>query len=641
MVKIKQIKWIFYVISLCLLASCTVGKVAQRPLSPLDRIFANGEETYRNGEYRYAVRAYQSFMISGADDPRLPLAHLRLGQALYALDDLQQSRYHLDQIRTDYPLSEHVEEAELLIAQINYKEGDIDGALAIFRTLTREARNHHIVAAAHLLRGKIFLESGDHALAFSQWKKALLVQGEQEGILPLYEEMAETLDGSFSGDDLEQMMLDSQSLFSGDLALFVSAKRALESGERVHASQLFEKFMALFQGHPLRSRVEYLMGEERTAESMTFVRLGVILPLSGRLQGVGRQVLQGVELSVGGLNAMFLEKKVELVVRDSAGDPLQARSAMEEFARDPSMVAVIGPAVSRCVIESSMIAEDAHLPVITPTASAEGIGGLGQYIFRNAMTNEAQAVTMAHYAVERLDVLNLVVLYPEDFYGKELSDFFIQEFTALGGTVLHAASYPKGALDYGPQIRSIIEKDLSTTPRVYTDTDLLQDQTKDDLLKNYSPSFEAVYLPGYSEDVGLLIPQLAYYNIESVHLLGSHNWNSIELIRRGERYVEGAVYTDGFLVDSPHTDIAEFVASYRQAYGEEPTLFSAQAYDAAEMILQSLYKGARSREDLQRRLMGIKNFPGVSGLTSTLSTGDMQKELFLIRIEEGRFRQVN
>jgi len=52
----------------------------------------------------------------------------------------------------------------------------------------------------------------------------------------------------------------------------------------------------------------------------------------------------------------------------------------------------------------------------------------------------------------------------------------------------------------------------------------------------YVPTFDALYLPGYAEKVGLLLPQLAFYNITGKTIIGSNNWHTPDLIERAGRY---------------------------------------------------------------------------------------------------------
>ncbi|OIP60630.1 MAG: hypothetical protein CO150_10435 [Nitrospirae bacterium CG_4_9_14_3_um_filter_53_35] len=633
---------LFIISFLLCLASCTRGRVPVPAVQPPAPSLSDAEAAFRNGQYQDAVHAFQSFLASDPADPRIPEARLRLGEAYFAMKEINRSLEELDQVVRDFPDTSQADQARLLISRIHYDQGNADASLAELRGLLVRSPSRAVGVQAFLLRGEIFMQRRDISLGLSQWKKSLSMADGQEETRRLYEEMARIMGQSAVEEKtLMQIIRETPGEFPADLSLFVMGKRSWDGGDPVKASRFFEKFHSLFPAHPLLGEAKNYMEQGARLASLSHMRIGCILPLSGRQKEIANQVLHGIQFSVDRLNASFLEKRIELVIRDSEETPEKAKAEMENLAADPDVIAVIGPLMSRSVMEAASVAENAHLPVITPAAAAKEIAKTDGYIFRNAMTNSAQAKAIAEYAVRNLGLHTFVVLYPDDYYGTELNGSFVKQVTALGGNVVCSISYKRGAVDYRPQIQSMIRKDLQMTLSRNADM-LAQDQDSiKEWSRNYFPGFDAVYLPGYAEDVGLIAPQLAYYNISSVQLLGSHNWNSVELIRRGERFVEGAVFTDGFFAESPHTDIAEFVEGYRRTYGEEPTLFSAQAYDAAEMILQTLYRGGKSREDIRKGLLAQKNFPGISGLTHVHASGDMEKELFLIRVENGSFRQIN
>jgi ABC-type branched-subunit amino acid transport system substrate-binding protein len=156
----------------------------------------------------------------------------------------------------------------------------------------------------------------------------------------------------------------------------------------------------------------------------------------------------------------------------------------------------------------------------------------------------------------------------------------------------------------------------------------------------YVPTFDALYLPGYAEKVGLLLPQLAFYNVTGKAIIGSNNWHTPDLIERAGRHAEGAVIVDGFFPESQEPAIKAVVDAYRSAYQDEPDILSAQAYDAAAMVLSLLEAKKDTPAAIREGLLSIRDFPGISGTTSFAGSGEAQKKLFLIRIEDGKFTLV-
>ncbi len=634
--------WRVVVAALVLLAGTVACQLPVRPASTQDRRLAAAERAFDEGRFAAAVPLYEGFLRQGRNDPREAYAQLRLGETLLQLNDLAGAQKNLQAVIGRFPGSEEAAHAGIFIADAEFRGGNESGALAMLREVIGNSQSSAVTAQAYRLRGEIFLHRGDASLAVSQFQKGLLALGDGAENLDYYRAVVQALSEQTPNETLHHMANSGRTAFPADVSLFVLGQRAWKSGDTVAAARIFEQFAEFFPGHPLLGDIREYRRQGADLLSLAAVHIGCILPLSGPLKDVGDEVRQGVQLSVDRFNAGFGGQKVQLLVRDSRSDPQNARNQMEALARDPAVIAVVGPVTSRAVVEASAIAESYGLPLITPTATAEWIDQLGEYVFRNAMTSGSQARSIANFALREMNLHSFAVLYPDDHYGTELADIFAEEVSARGGEIFCRISYPRGSADYGEQIRAIIEADLQRDPERYAE--LLSNTREHEssrVLKGYYPGFDALYLPGYAEDVGLIAPQLAYYNAYPVQLLGSHQWESVELTRRGEQYVEGGIFTTGFFAESPHTDIAEFVAAYRRLYGESPTLFSAQAYDAVEMLLQVLVRGGRSRSEMQRGLLAMAHFPGVSGLTRMQPTGKMVKELFLIQVEQGFFKQIN
>ena len=74
-------------------------------------------------------------------------------------------------------------------------------------------------------------------------------------------------------------------------------------------------------------------------------------------------------------------------------------------------------------------------------------------------------------------------------------------------------------------------------------------------------------------------------------------------------------------------------------YGKNPTMFAAQAYDAANMVIKALKDGATDRKSLRDKLAGIKDFAGVTGVTSFDENRNVKKEISKLVIKDGKYTQ--
>jgi ABC-type branched-subunit amino acid transport system substrate-binding protein len=154
-------------------------------------------------------------------------------------------------------------------------------------------------------------------------------------------------------------------------------------------------------------------------------------------------------------------------------------------------------------------------------------------------------------------------------------------------------------------------------------------------------SYDAIFLPGFFDKVGLIVPQLVFYNINSPTLLGTGGWNSPELTKLTGKYMQKGYFVDGFYSQSKRSDVTKFIKEYKNTFSENPTTLSAQSYDVAKMYIQSIRSGAKSRIQVKDALLKIRNFMGASGETAILPTGEVDKKLFTMKIIKNKILEAN
>jgi ABC-type branched-subunit amino acid transport system substrate-binding protein len=373
-----------------------------------------------------------------------------------------------------------------------------------------------------------------------------------------------------------------------------------------------------------------LINEATSRLSAPRYLIGALVPQSGQGAFFGDRVLKGIQLAVHAYNLKEPDNRVEVIVKDTEGSPEKAVAALTELAHK-GVVAAIGPLLTKEAEAIAPVLEKLQVPVITPAASGPGIGQLSPWLFRNALTNATQAAAAAQYAVNQ-KLKRFVIFYPDDPYGKDLTRLFTKELMRKA-EILASIAYDPETKDFGPYIRKVIEIDLRSQKIPIPE----DDQERKKLFEIYKPSFDALYLPGYADRVGLLIPQLAFYNMSGIAMIGSNNWHAPELLERADRYAEGAVFPDGFAAENPDPASRSMVEAYRSAYQEEPDILSAQAYDAVQMVISIIQERKDTPAAIKEGLLGLKDFPGVSGLTTFRGTGEAEKKIFFIGVEGGKF----
>jgi len=126
-----------------------------------------------------------------------------------------------------------------------------------------------------------------------------------------------------------------------------------------------------------------------------------------------------------------------------------------------------------------------------------------------------------------------------------------------------------------------------------------------------------------------------------MQLLGTDGWNAPALIAKDPRLLEGAIFVDGFFADASAPAVQTFVEQFRDRYQETPDLLAAQAYDTLLMCAQVLKAGARTPAQLRDGLLHVRDFDGVSGLTSMGETRDATKVPYVLTVKDGQIVQLH
>ena len=154
--------------------------------------------------------------------------------------------------------------------------------------------------------------------------------------------------------------------------------------------------------------------------------------------------------------------------------------------------------------------------------------------------------------------------------------------------------------------------------------------------------FEALFIPDAPKKAGLVIPQLAFYDVDDVLLLGTNLWHSDDLIKEAGEYVQFALMADGYYADTSKKTVNDFIVAFMEQYGELPGIIEAFAYDTAMMAFQTVDNSAiRSRQDLKNELKNLYNYDGVTGVTSFRENGEADKKLYLLQIDGDKFVELN
>ncbi|MBI2132015.1 MAG: penicillin-binding protein activator [Candidatus Tectomicrobia bacterium] len=554
-----------------------------------------------------------------------------LARVEYAGKRYAEAAGHLKALQSRFPLSSLYSDSEFWLGLSLQAAGDAEHAwLPLRGSLSRE---RHPLRRAILLAalGEVYEARNDLFAALLSYAEALSA-GEQ---IPLQERLMAQLRLLAEGKVAQHQLLSVTEKFrkapTGPILRLALARRAASEGKPQAALAAIRRFLADYPDHPEREAAAALEKGLHDQLAVNQGRVGVLLPLSGPAAAAGERVYQGVQLALRHALEEHPKLQIQLAVRDtrsSAGSPGDAVGKAEDLIQQEKVVALIGPFLSSAAEAASAAASKLETPLLTPFAIRTQMADRGPWFFRNTLTNRLQSAGIAAYAVRVLGLRQFAVLYPDDTDGRELARFFAESVHRLGGQIAKSIPFPHDANDFGPQMRALGGLD---------DTQLARQRRALGLKPNepfrLTLPFEALFVPAYQDKAVLIAPQIPFYNMHGIQLLGGHGWDSEELLRFGERYVERATFVDGFFADSEEPRVARFTKEYTQLFGRKPDIFSALGYDAAKIVFEGLVKGAKTRRQMRDYLASLRGFEGIMGLTDMGLDGDALRQLFVLTVK--------
>lgn len=349
--------------------------------------------------------------------------------------------------------------------------------------------------------------------------------------------------------------------------------------------------------------------------------VGVLLPITGKYAVYGESVLHGLECGAGVFAPCRGDLGLNLIIRDTQGDPKIAAKIVSEFAANPDVRMVIGPLAQVEVDQAAAAAESAQVPLVTLSQKAD-VARQGLYVFRNFLTVADQVASLVDYACGTKKHKKYAILYPDGPAGQEYKKAFEEEVSRCGGKLVAQASYPPESRNFSDALRTL----KSSSPEQSPDAPV---------------AFEALFVPDVYRKIPDVVAAMKITGIEGVKLLGGAGWDHPALLNAGAEALEGAVYVNGFFAKSSSFGVRDFVATFQGAYGFEPTILEAYAYDTMRLAGEVLRDHpSADRPALQEALSKKRNFSGVTGNISFDDEGDARRRLSILTVQQGEIREV-
>ncbi|MGC8927712.1 MAG: penicillin-binding protein activator [Myxococcota bacterium] len=415
-------------------------------------------------------------------------------------------------------------------------------------------------------------------------------------------------------------------------------------------------------------------------------KVGLLLPTSGKYKTFGEQFIKNLELFPDFLRVENPDENdlryissdgIEFIFRDTSGDENKVEKAINDLILKENVIAILGPVFLQESIKAASIANKYRIPIII-LSRKDDITEQGEYVFRNCLTNKMQATYLARYAIEKLKIERFGIIYPNNSYGVELTNYFWDEIERNNKEITGVEFYEVDQTTFTAPARKITGKfypELRTKKRT-EEIELpkwaegLSGARLEALLKkmksNLPPivDFDALFIPDYYDKASLVVPAVAYEDvmftsakkkelenaqkvlgvdtIKPVQLLGANGWNSDELIKRMGKYAENAIFIDGFFAGSENEATKKYVSIYSARYQTKPNLIDSQFYDTILITLNILRdKRPQTRDEFKDSLSRVQGLTGSAGEINVNNQREILRPLKILSVKDQNIVEID
>lgn len=184
------------------------------------------------------------------------------------------------------------------------------------------------------------------------------------------------------------------------------------------------------------------------AQAQEPVKIGIVMPMTGGLSAIGRQVKAGVDLFLKQNGNIVAGRKVEVLFRDDGGQPDASRRLAQELIVNEK-VDVLGAGLTPSALAIAPLATSAKVATVIMVSGTRIVTDRSPYMVRTSFTLGNQSAIMAGWAL-RNGSKRSVIVHSDWAPGAEAAEAYTATFTKGGGEIAETLKVPLANPDFAP-----------------------------------------------------------------------------------------------------------------------------------------------------------------------------------------------
>lgn len=291
------------------------------------------------------------------------------------------------------------------------------------------------------------------------------------------------------------------------------------------------------------------------------IKIGVAEALSGGAAQYGAAIRNGFELASGEINAAggINGTKIELVLADEQGKKEEAINVFKKLIFQDQVLMIFGPTLSNSAQAADPIAQAAKTVVFGTSNTADGITSIGDYVFRNSVTEADVLPETIKTAVKKTGIKRVAVLYGnDDVFTKSGYDNFKKALEDLNIPVTTTETFAKGDVDFKAQLTKI-----------------------------KASGADAIVLSALLAEGAPIMVQARQLGIH-LPIIGGNGMNSVKIFDLAKGQSDNLFVGSPWSASNATPENTRFIKAYFEKFKTTPDQFAAQAYDALHIAAQAL-----------------------------------------------------
>ena len=341
-------------------------------------------------------------------------------------------------------------------------------------------------------------------------------------------------------------------------------------------------------------------------------KIGFTAALTGGAAAYGKSEEEGVRLAVEEINKKG-DFPIDLLVEDTKAVPADSMNVTKKLIQEKVSL-IIGPMTSNEAKAAGPIIQNAKVPSLEISVTAENITDIGDCIFRNSVPeskNIPQTVKKTH---KLLGYKTAAILYAHDNEQHVTAQKYFQKTMEEEGVqVIDVETFGSKDSEYSAQLTNIQHK---------------------------AP--DVIVVCSYYQEGSRILKKMREMGMDQP-VLGDNGFVSPELGKMAGAAADNVYVSSMWSADRKDEKVQKFVENYTKAYGRAPDQFAASAYDGVYMAMDAMQRAGTTTDHKKIRdaLAQMKDFKGVCGTFSFDEKRDPVVDLILMKMQDGKFGVVD